>query len=118
MTDKVALVTGANGGLGTHVTRALLDEGFTVVGLSPRIQQSDFDHPSFTALPASLTSLEAAKKAVGSVLAHCGKIDVVAHLVGGFAGGKTIAEADDALWQHMFDANLNSTVSHPARDHP
>jgi NAD(P)-dependent dehydrogenase (short-subunit alcohol dehydrogenase family) len=109
MTDKVALVTGANGGLGTHVTKALLDEGFTVVGLSPRIQQSDFDHPKFTALPASLTSLEAAKKAVGSVLAHSGKIDVVAHLVGGFAGRKTIAETDDALWQHMFDANLNST---------
>src|SRR5437588_8917540 len=108
MPGKIALVTGANGGLGTHVTKALLDAGFTVVGLSPRIQQSDFDHPNFIALPAALNSLDAAKKAVSSVIARCGKIDVLAHLVGGFAGGKTVAETDDATWQRMFDANLNS----------
>ena len=57
MLAKTALVTGANGGLGTHVTKALLEAGFTVVGLSPRIQQSDFNHPNFIALPAALTSL-------------------------------------------------------------
>jgi len=31
MARRVALVTGANGGLGTHVTKALLDAGFIVV---------------------------------------------------------------------------------------
>jgi NAD(P)-dependent dehydrogenase (short-subunit alcohol dehydrogenase family) len=108
MTGKIALVTGADGGLGNHVTNALLDAGFTVVGLSPRIQQSDFDHPNFVAFPATLSSLEAAKKAVDSVIARSGKIDVLAHLVGGFAGGMTVAEMDDATWQRMFDANLNS----------
>jgi len=109
MTRKIALVTGANGGLGTHVTKALLDAGFTVVGLSPRIRQSDFNHPNFIALPAALTSLDAAKKAVNSVIARSGKIDVLAHLVGAFAGGQTVAEMDDATWQRMFDANLNSS---------
>jgi NAD(P)-dependent dehydrogenase (short-subunit alcohol dehydrogenase family) len=108
MIRKIALVTGANGGLGTHVTQALLDAGFTVVGLSPRIQQSDFDHPSFIALPAALTGLDAAKKAVDGVIARCGKLDVLAHLVGAFTGGRTVAETDDATWQRMFDANLNS----------
>jgi NAD(P)-dependent dehydrogenase (short-subunit alcohol dehydrogenase family) len=108
MTGKIALITGANGGLGAHVTKALLEAGFTVVGLAPRIQQSDFDHPNFVALPATLTSLDAAKKAVESVIARCGKIDVLAHLVGGFAGGQTVAEMDDPTWQRMFDANLNS----------
>ncbi len=108
MTGKIALVTGANGGLGTHVTKALLDAGFTAVGLSPRIQQSDFDHPNFIALPAALDSLGAAKKAVATVIARRGKIDVLAHLVGGFTGGQTVAATDDATWQRMFDANLNS----------
>jgi NAD(P)-dependent dehydrogenase (short-subunit alcohol dehydrogenase family) len=105
---KIALVTGANGGLGTHVTKALLDAGFTVVGLSPRIQQSDFDHPNFIPLLAALNNLDTAKKAVDTVLARCGQIDVLAHLVGGFAGGQTVADTDDATWQRMFDANLNS----------
>ena len=109
MPEKTALVTGANGGLGTHVTKALLDAGFTVVGLAPRIQQSDFNHPNFIALPTALNSLDTAKKAVASVIARNGKIDVLAHLVGAFAGGQTVAEMDDAAWQRMFDANLNST---------
>jgi len=108
MIRKIALVTGANGGLGTHVTKALLDEGFEVVGLSPRIQQSDFDYPNFIALPAALTSLDTANKAVASVIARCGKIDVLAHLVGAFTGGQSVAAMDDATWQPMFDANLNS----------
>jgi NAD(P)-dependent dehydrogenase (short-subunit alcohol dehydrogenase family) len=108
MTVKIALVTGANGGLGTHVTKALLDANFTVVGLAPRIQQSDFDHPNFIALPTTLTSLDTAKQAVATVIARCGKIDALAHLVGGFAGGQTVAAMDDAIWQRMFDANLNS----------
>jgi NAD(P)-dependent dehydrogenase (short-subunit alcohol dehydrogenase family) len=108
MTGKTALVTGANGGLGTHVTKALLDAGFVVVGLAPKIQQADFGHPNFTALPASLDSLDAAKKAADTVIARFGRIDVLAHLVGGFAGGQTVADTDDAKFQRMFDMNLNS----------
>jgi NAD(P)-dependent dehydrogenase (short-subunit alcohol dehydrogenase family) len=108
MPGKTALVTGANGGLGTPVTKALLDAGFAVLGLAPKIQQSDFDHPNFTALPASLDSLAAAKRAADAVIARFGKIDVLAHLVGGFAAGQTVAETDDATFQRMFDMNLNS----------
>jgi NAD(P)-dependent dehydrogenase (short-subunit alcohol dehydrogenase family) len=108
MSGTTALVTGANGGLGTHVTKALLEAGFTVVGLAPKIQQSDFDHPNFTALPAALDSLVAAKKAADTVIARFGNIDVLAHLVGGFAGGQTVADTDDATFQRMFDMNLNS----------
>lgn len=108
MPGKTALVTGANGGLGSHVTKALLDAGFSVVGLAPKIQQSDFDHPNFTALAASLDSLAAAKKAADTVIARFGRIDVLAHLVGAFAGGQTVSDTDDATFQRMFDINLNS----------
>ena len=109
MTARTALVTGATGGLGTHVTQALLDAGFAVVGLAPKVHPDDFDHPHFTALPATLDSLTAAKQAVETILAHFGKIDVLAHLVGGFAGGQTIADTDDATFQRMLDMNLNSS---------
>jgi len=108
MPAKVALVTGATGGLGIHVTRALLDAGFVVVGIAPTIQTKDFDHPHFTAVPASLDSLAAAKQAVDTVIAHFGKIDLLAHLVGGFAGGQSVADTDDATFQRMFDMNLHS----------
>lgn len=108
MPAKTALVTGASGGLGTHVTKALLDAGFVVAGSSPRIQQSDFIHPNFTALPATIDSLDAAKMIADAVIARFGRIEVVAHLVGGFAGGQSIADTDDATFQRMFDMNVNS----------
>ena len=111
MNSQVALVTGANGGLGTHVTKALLNAGFTVVGVEPRIRQSDFDHPKFAAVPASLNSLEEAKKIVAGLINRCGRIDVLAHLVGGFSGGKTVAETDDATFKRMFDMNVSSAFN-------
>ena len=44
-----------------------------------------------------------------SVLKRFGKLDVVLHTVGGFAGGKSVAETDDAMFQGIFDINLNTT---------
>ncbi|MBS1849959.1 MAG: SDR family NAD(P)-dependent oxidoreductase [Acidobacteria bacterium] len=106
--DKVALVTGANGGLGTAVTRALLDAGATVVGLAPKIQQTDFAHARFAALPAEIKDLNSAKAAVAEALARFDRIDVLAHLVGGFAGGTSVAETDDATFQKMFEMNVTA----------
>jgi NAD(P)-dependent dehydrogenase (short-subunit alcohol dehydrogenase family) len=108
MSEKIALVTGASGGLGTYVTKALLDAGFTVAGLAPGIQDCGFRHPNFTPLPATINSLEAARKAAETVIAKFGRIDVLAHLVGGFAGGLTVAETDDATFERMFNLNVTS----------
>jgi NAD(P)-dependent dehydrogenase (short-subunit alcohol dehydrogenase family) len=109
MKGKVALVTGADGGLGTFVTQALLDAGATVVGLSRKIKQSAFSSPNFTALPGEISTATGAKAAVDSLVSRFGKLDIVAHTVGGFAGGQTIAETDDGTFQRMFDVNLYST---------
>src|SRR6201993_4500520 len=107
MKGKVVLVTGANGGLGTYVTQAFLDAGATVVGTSRKIQQSDFNNPNFTAIAAEISTREGAKGLVDQVVARFGKLDVLAHTVGGFAGGQSIADTDDATFQRMFDLNLN-----------
>lgn len=108
MRENIALVTGANGGLGIHVTKALLEAGFLVAGLAPTIKQSDFAHPHFTAIAAKLDSPDAASRATQAVVAKFGQIDVVAHLVGGFAGGPSVAGTDDATFQRMFDMNVTS----------
>jgi NAD(P)-dependent dehydrogenase (short-subunit alcohol dehydrogenase family) len=107
MKGKVVLVTGADGGLGVHVTQAFLDAGATVIGTSRKIQQSDFNHPNFTALPAEISTREGAKVLVDQVVARFGKLDVLAHTVGGFSGGQSVADTDDATFQRMFDLNLN-----------
>ena len=108
MRGKIVLVTGANGGLGSYVTQAFLDAGATVIGTSRKIQQSDFSSPNFTAMPAELSTREGAKTLVDQVVARFGKLDVLAHTVGGFAGGQSIDDTDDATFQRMLDLNLNS----------
>jgi NAD(P)-dependent dehydrogenase (short-subunit alcohol dehydrogenase family) len=108
MQGKVVLVTGANGGLGANVTQAFLDAGATVIGTSRKIQQSDFSSPSFTALPAQISSRDGAKLLVDQAVARFGKLDVLAHTVGGFAGGQLVADTNDDTFQRMLDMNLNS----------
>ena len=105
---KVALITGAKGGLGTFVTRAFLDAGANVAGTSRSIHTSDFDHERFTAIPAELSTSEAARSVVDAALASYGRIDVLVHTVGGFAGGVPVAETDDATFAQMMDVNLRS----------
>jgi len=107
MKGKVVVVTGADGGLGSYVTRAFLDAGAPVVGTSRKIKQSDFDHPNFTALPAEISTREGAQGLVDKVVARFGKLDVLAHTVGGFAGGQSVVDTDDATYQRMLDLNLN-----------
>ncbi len=108
MEGKVVLVTGANGGLGTFVTQAFLDASATVIGTSRKIQQSDFCSPNFVALPAEISSGEGAQGLMDQVVARFGRLDVLAHTVGGFAGGQSIPDTDDATFQRMLDLNLNS----------
>ncbi len=108
MKGKVVLVTGASGGLGTYITQAFLDTGATVVGTSRKIQQSDFANSNFTAIPGEISTAAAAITLLDTVVARLGRLDVLAHTVGGFAGGQTVADTDDATLQRMFDLNVNS----------
>jgi len=108
MQGKVVLVTGASGGLGTYVTQAFLDAGATVFGTSRKIQQSDFSSSSFTALPAEISTREGTESLVDHLVARFGRLDVLAHTVGGFAGGQSIADTDDDTFQRMLDLNVNS----------
>ena len=108
MNNKVVLITGAKGGLGSFVTQRFLATGATVVGTSRSISQADFPEANFVALPVDFTKAGATGKAVESVVSRFGRLDVLVHLLGGFAGGQTVAETDDATWEQMCDLNLTS----------
>ncbi len=109
MKDKIVLVTGANGGLGSHVTKAFLATGATVAGTSRKIQQAEFAGSNFAAIPAEISSLKTAQTLVNEVVDRFGRLDVLAHTVGGFAGGQSIAATDDSTFLQMFNINLYAT---------
>ena len=110
MKERVVLVTGANGGLGVHVTQAFLNAGATVIGTARKIQASDFSSKAFTALPGELSSSGGARRLLEQLRDRFGKLDVLVHTVGGFAGGAKVAETEEAVFQQMFALNFNSLL--------
>jgi NAD(P)-dependent dehydrogenase (short-subunit alcohol dehydrogenase family) len=106
--NKVVLITGAKGGLGTHVTQQFLDAGALVIGISRSISSADFPNARFTAKPAELSTAVAVRALIDGVIASHQRIDVLVHLLGAFAGGASIADTDDHALEKMFDLNFRS----------
>lgn len=108
MTNRVVFITGASGGLGKSVTERFLVSGATVIGASRRITAEEFPAPNFTPMPVDFTSDAAVRAAVNAIVEKHGRLDTLVHVLGGFAGGKSVAETDDATWNQMRDLNLNA----------
>jgi len=108
MKDKVVFITGANGGLGSSVTRAFLRQGARVIGGSLRITAADFPQPNFEALAIDFNKLDEIKGGVAKIAERYGRLDVLVHVLGGFAGGSSVAETSDEMWQQMQNINLTS----------
>lgn len=105
LTDKMALITGAKGGLGTAVTRAFLAAGARVIGVSRSISAADFPHANFTAVAADLTSPGAAHEVIVAAPAD---IDILVHVMGGFAGGQPVEKTSDETLEEMLTLNLRA----------
>ena len=73
--NRIVLITGAKGGLGSFVTEAFLAAGDTAIGTSKSIQASDFSHPRFVAMPSDLTDAASAGRLVDCAIQRFRRID-------------------------------------------
>ena len=92
----IVLLTGATGNLGPAVHAAFERGGHTVAAVSRTGPYA-----------ADLTKREDADRIVELVLKEHGRLDVLAHALGGFATGR-VAETGDDTWRQMIDLNLNA----------
>ena len=109
--DRIVLITGAKGGLGSIVTEAFLAAGDTVVGTSRSIHAADFANPRFVAIASDLTDAASARQLVFCIAQRFQQVDTLVHVMGGFSGGKPIAETDDVTWDRMMNLNVRSAFN-------
>jgi len=107
LADRVVLITGANGGLGQTVARAFLDAAAVVAGVA-RSWKDQQPSEGLQLLEHDLTSPAGARRAVEETIARNQRLDIVLHLVGGFAGGRPVHQTEDETWRQMMDLNLNA----------
>lgn len=106
--NRVIVVTGASGGLGAAVCRTFLETGATVAAVSRAGSSSAGPSPNLVEISADLTSAAEAERVAETVKSRFGRIDALAHLVGGFEGGAPVSKTDDDVWRRMFDLNVNT----------
>lgn len=113
--ERVVLVTGGSGGLGSAVTGAFLADGWRVAVPTHSGRGSDaleglaLRHPDrLTWFGADLAAAAGAADAVDRTLSWAGRMDAVVHTVGGYAGGAPLHETPVEEWDRMISINLRS----------
>lgn len=119
MTDKssITIVTGAAGNVGRAVLAALAARGDSIIALdhvASALEEAvaPFGGPERHLVLPSLDLLDpsACHAAVQAGLARFGRIDGVAHTVGGFAAASA-SEGGPALWDRMYRLNVLTTLN-------
>ena len=115
---RVAVISGASGGLGPAVVRAFVQSGATVEAVARSAQSDGYDDlRRQLGDVADRLNLQAAdvldegqvSALVERIVRVRGRLDIALNLVGGFAAGQPITELPYERWQRMLDLNLRST---------
>lgn len=116
MHDLVVVITGATGALGQTVAQAFADRGARLALLDRDPARLDsltrrLAQPPEHLLPltADLRDGRAVQAAADRVAAAFGRVDVLLHLVGGWTGGKSLAESDPADLEAMLGQHAWTT---------
>jgi NAD(P)-dependent dehydrogenase (short-subunit alcohol dehydrogenase family) len=117
MQDPVTLITGATGPLGRVVAAAFAEDGARL-GLAGsdldrlRSLAADLQLPEGLWVPAvgDLRDPDDVRSAVDAVIERFGRVDVLLHLVGGWAGGTAVVDLDLDEVRTMLDQHLWTTM--------
>ena len=110
MDGKVVVVTGALGALGKVVAEQALARGAGVAGIDYAPSQAAVATNRIEIGGVDLSDAAQAKKAIDAAAAHCGKLDALINIAGGFAF-ETVADGDMKTWQRMYALNVLTALN-------
>jgi NAD(P)-dependent dehydrogenase (short-subunit alcohol dehydrogenase family) len=115
---RVAVITGATGGLGNTLACELADRGANLAllaidpdRLASQARSLELPEARVFAKSVDLLDLKATKSAAQAVLAKYGRIDILLHVVGGWTGGKTLVDAPASDLEFMLNQHVWTTFN-------
>ncbi len=113
--DKVVLITGATGALGSAVVGefAQTEAQLALTSTSPqKLEQlaAEISLPKerVFSVVADVTQADRVEVLIAAVVAHFGRVDVLLNTVGGWSGGQSVGETPVEEWNQMLTLNLHS----------
>jgi NADP-dependent 3-hydroxy acid dehydrogenase YdfG len=106
--QRVAVVTGASGGIGEATARTLAGQGFHVVAVARRTNRIEALAAEIggTAVVADVTD----GAAIDQLARQLSRVDVLVNNAGGAKGLESVAEADLEHWRWMWETNVLGTL--------
>jgi NAD(P)-dependent dehydrogenase (short-subunit alcohol dehydrogenase family) len=110
--NKIVLITGGTGALGSSITKTFIESNATVISSyhnDKETEKTQTDTKSTVQLiKANIINEEEVEKLVSEILDKYGRIDILVNVVGAFRGGKTVMELEEKEWDMMMNVNLKS----------
>lgn len=119
MTQRVVLVTGGTGGIGTSICRELVAIGHKVVAnyfpadqqqAEEWLQQQREDFADIYIAPADVTSFDSCAQMVKQIEADIGAVDILVNCAG-ITRDKTLKRMEPEQWNAVINTNLNSAFN-------
>ena len=124
LSNKVAIVTGGNSGIGLGMARGLAEAGATVAiaarneaNSQQAVKELEDAGGQAFAVPCDVTDGDAVQAMVETVLERCGRIDILVN-----NAGTTVRKRPEEMayeeWRLVLDTNLDSAFRCSAACHP
>ncbi len=114
--DRVAIITGATGSLGSVVARSLAEQGARLALFSTNSEHlaklaGELDLPADRWLTGAFdfTASGAAQEAAAMVIEKFGRAEILLNVVGGWAGGKPVVEVPADELSNMLNQHVWTT---------
>jgi NAD(P)-dependent dehydrogenase (short-subunit alcohol dehydrogenase family) len=113
--NKVILITGSTGGLGSVVVKKFVEENAKVIACYTSEEKYNQlvsqlgSNGDITGFQADLTNENEVKDLFKQVIAKFGRLDALCHIAGGFWMGGEISETSLENWNKMMNLNFRST---------